>query len=157
MTIPAPTSGPHIDLQIATTDDNIPAESSFTQWVAAVLPLEKQDIELTIRIVSLAESEALNTQYRHQSKPTNVLSFPSDLPAEIDIPLLGDLVICAAIVEAEATAQNKALEAHWAHMVIHGILHLLGYDHENDRDAEEMESLETGVLTALGYPAPYEA
>lgn len=157
MTIPAPTSGPHIDIQIATTDDNIPAESSFTQWVAAALPAEKHDSELTIRIVSLAESEALNTQYRHRCKPTNVLSFPSDIPVEIDISFLGDLVICAAVVEAEAIAQNKALEAHWAHMVVHGTLHLLGYDHEDDHDAEEMEALETGVLTALGYPAPYEA
>jgi probable rRNA maturation factor len=156
MNTPSDYSGPYVDLQIATTDDDIPAESSFIAWVTAALPPEKLDSELTIRIVSLAESEALNTQYRHHAKPTNVLSFPTDLPDEIDIPLLGDLVICAAIVESEAKTQNKALDAHWAHMVIHGTLHLLGYDHEEDDEAEVMEAMETDLLGALGFPPPYE-
>ena len=146
---------PLVDLQIATADDNIPAEDSFTMWVAAALPASQLDAELTIRVVSQEESQSLNAQYRHQSKPTNVLSFPSDLPEEIDIPFLGDLVICAAIVEAEALAQHKSLEAHWAHMVIHGTLHLLGYDHIDDSEAEAMEALETQMLTQLGFPAPY--
>lgn len=148
--------GPLVDLQIATADENIPAEQSFTTWVAAALPADMQGTELTIRVVSQAESETLNHQYRGQAKPTNVLSFPCDLPEEVDLSLLGDLVICAAIVEAEAVAQNKPLEAHWAHMVIHGTLHLLGYDHVEDAEAEQMEALETQLLTGLGYAAPYE-
>lgn len=156
MNISTSEPGPFVDIQIAATDDNIPAEPSFTRWVAAALPPDKQHFELTIRVVSLAESEALNTQYRHRSKPTNVISFPSDLPEELDIPLLGDLVICASVVETEARAQNKTLEAHWAHMVIHGTLHLLGYDHEDEQEATVMEALETDLLTALGFAAPYE-
>lgn len=156
MNMPLPAPGPIVTLQIATADENIPAEHSFTTWVAAALPPHKSDAELTIRVVSTAESEALNSQYRDQPKPTNVLSFPCDLPEEVDIPLLGDLVICAAVVEAEAVAQNKALEAHWAHMVIHGTLHLLGYDHIHDEQAEQMEALETQLLITLGFPAPYE-
>lgn len=156
MNSPISAPSPWVDLQIATADENIPAEASFNAWVAAALPANMQDAELTIRVVSLAESEALNTQYRNQPKPTNVLSFPCDLPEEIDIPLLGDLVICAAVVEAEAAAQGKTLEAHWAHMVIHGTLHLLGYDHIGEEEAEAMESLETQLVTRLGFAAPYE-
>lgn len=157
MNQPLPAPGPLVDLQIATADENIPSEASFSAWVAAALPADQQDAELTIRVVSLAESEALNSQYRNQPKPTNVLSFPSDLPEEIGIPLLGDLVICAAVVEAEAAAQGKALEAHWAHMVVHGTLHLLGYDHIDDAEADIMEALETQLVTQLGFTAPYEA
>lgn len=153
---PVPQAGPLVDLQIATADENIPAEQVFTTWVAAALPPNMQDAELTIRVVSQAESEALNHQYRGQAKPTNVLSFPCELPEEVDLPLLGDLVICAAVVETEALAQSKLLEAHWAHMVIHGTLHLLGYDHIADAEAEQMEALETQLLTGLGYAAPYE-
>lgn len=153
---PVPQAGPLVDLQIATADENIPAEQAFTTWVAAALPPNMQDAELTIRVVSQAESEALNHQYRGQAKPTNVLSFPCELPEEVDLPLLGDLVICAAVVETEALAQSKLLEAHWAHMVIHGTLHLLGYDHIADAEAEQMEALETQLLTGLGYAAPYE-
>lgn len=156
MTASQPVSGPIVDIQIATEDEHTPSESAFRTWVAAALPPSMHDAELTIRIVSPEESEALNAQYRGQQKPTNVLSFPADLPEEIDLPLLGDLVICAAIVKAEAKTQNKTLEAHWAHMVIHGTLHLLGYDHIEDHDAEEMEALETKLLSALGFPAPYE-
>lgn len=156
MTASQPVSGPIIDIQIAADDDHTPSEDAFRTWVAAALPPSMHEAELTIRIVSPEESEALNAQYRGQQKPTNVLSFPADLPEEIDLPLLGDLVICAAIVKAEAKTQNKTLEAHWAHMVIHGTLHLLGYDHIEDHDAEEMEALETKLLSALGFPAPYE-
>src|SRR5690606_24067449 len=94
--------------------------------------------------------------YRHQDKPTNVLSFPADIPAELNLPLLGDLVICAPVVEREAMEQRKTLEAHWAHMVVHGTLHLVGYDHITEPEAEEMESLETKILTGMGFPPPYE-
>lgn len=145
-----------VSIQIATNDDNIPSEEDFCRWVAAALPENRQDWELTVRIVSLGESEALNQQYRQKAGPTNVLSFPSDLPPELNIPFLGDLVICAAIVEQEAEAQQKSLEAHWAHMTVHGTLHLLGYDHLEDAEADAMEALETSILQTMNYPAPYE-
>jgi len=95
-------------------------------------------------------------QYRNQDKSTNVLSFPADLPPELELPDIGDIIICAEIVEQEATAQNKPLKSHWAHMTVHGILHLLGYDHLKDSEAIVMEALETKILTTLGYTAPYE-
>lgn len=147
---------PEVDVQIATADENVPSDEDFRSWVAAALPAEKRGSEITIRVVSFDESRTLNAQYRQQDKPTNVLSFPSELPPELQIPLLGDLVICAGVVESEALEQGKSLLAHWAHMVVHGTLHLLGYDHETDADAEIMEALETHVLGQLGFPAPYE-
>jgi len=101
------------------------------------------------------ESRELNHTYRGKDKPTNVLSFPFEAPPGIELPLLGDLIICRQVVEQEAQEQEKTLEAHWAHMVIHGSLHLLGYDHIEDDEAEEMESLETEIMLALGYPDPY--
>ena len=150
------TTEPQVTVQIATADENIPSDEEFRRWVAQVLPKHKQHFELTIRVVGLKESQSLNAQFRNKDKPTNVLSFPSDLPEGIDIPLLGDLVVCAPVVEAEAREQNKSLGAHWAHMVVHGTLHLLGYDHEDESEAEAMESLETQILNALNFPAPYE-
>jgi probable rRNA maturation factor len=150
------TPQPEIDVQIATSDFEIPSDEQFRSWVVAALPPEQMASEITIRIVGTDESRALNAQYRHIDKPTNVLSFPSDLPPELQIPLLGDLVVCASVVEHEAREQQKSLTAHWAHMVVHGTLHLLGYDHEADAEADIMESLETRILTDLGFPAPYE-
>lgn len=150
------TLSPEVDVQIATADENIPSDEDFRTWVAAALPPERLASEITIRIAGRDESQSLNAQYRHLNKPTNVLSFPSELPPELQIPLLGDLVICAAVVEEEAREQAKSLDAHWAHMVVHGTLHLLGYDHEVDAEAEIMEALETRILTSLGFPAPYE-
>lgn len=147
---------PEVDVQIATADENIPSEEDFRSWVAAALPADKLNSELTIRVVGFDESRSLNAQYRQKDKPTNVLSFPSELPPELQIPLLGDLVICAGVVEREALEQGKTLLAHWAHMVVHGTLHLLGYDHETDAEAEVMEALETRILGTLGFPAPYE-
>ncbi len=154
---------PHVDLQIATTDDCIPSEEAFTQWVGAALPVTQLNTELTVRIVGFDESQHLNITYREKDKPTNVLSFPSDLPTdlpsdltkELETTLLGDLVICAPVVEQEAREQGKTLEAHWAHMVIHGTLHLLGYDHIDHKDATAMEALETDIITGLGYAPPY--
>jgi len=99
----------------------------------------------------------LNSQFRQQPKTTNVLSFPSDLPPELELEELGDIVICAPVVESEAVEQNKLLEAHWAHMVVHGTLHLQGYDHIETNDAEEMEALEEKIITGLGFPAPYSS
>ncbi len=146
-----------LDLQhaCASTAD-LPSEADFHRWLsAAVLPFQAVS-EVTVRIVDEAESHELNHTWRGKDKPTNVLSFPFEAPPGIeDFPLLGDLIICRQVVEAEAAEQNKALEAHWAHMVIHGSLHLLGYDHIEDDEAEEMESLETEIMLALGYPDPY--
>lgn len=150
-------SHPDVDVQIATSDENIPSDEDFRSWVAAALPPDRLASEITIRVVGRDESQALNAQYRQQDKPTNVLSFPTDLPPELQIPLLGDLVVCAGVVEHEAHEQGKSLAAHWAHMVVHGTLHLLGYDHESDEEAEEMEALEIRILGQLGFPAPYES
>ncbi|EEQ20787.1 metalloprotease [Yersinia intermedia ATCC 29909] len=111
--------------------------------------------EVTVRLVDEAESHELNLTYRGKDKPTNVLSFPFEAPPEIELPLLGDLIICRQVVEQEAIEQEKALLAHWAHMVVHGSLHLLGYDHIVDDEAEEMESIETEIMQSLGYPDPY--
>ncbi|WP_211828923.1 rRNA maturation RNase YbeY [Kistimonas asteriae] len=144
-----------IDLQIASDSENLPAEATLTQWAQAAIGSARDETEISIRIVDAEEGAELNQTWRHKQGPTNVLSFPSDLPEELGLPLIGDLVICAPVVEREAWEQQKTLEAHWAHMVVHGTLHLLGYDHIEDTDALEMEALETQVLTGLGYPAPY--
>ncbi|MBV1960310.1 MAG: rRNA maturation RNase YbeY [Oleibacter sp.] len=114
-----------------------------------------EEPELTVRLVSEEESQTLNHEYRGKEKPTNVLSFPFDAPPEVPIELLGDLIICIDVVEREADEQNKTTEAHWAHMVVHGCLHLLGYDHIKDDEAEEMEALERTILASLGYSDPY--
>jgi probable rRNA maturation factor len=108
-----------------------------------------------VYIVDETESQELNFQYRKKNKPTNVLSFPADIPDEVGVPLLGDLVVCAPVVEREAKEQGKTLEAHWAHMLVHGTLHLLGYDHIEDDEANVMEALETRLITQLKFPAPY--
>ncbi|MDH5693722.1 MAG: rRNA maturation RNase YbeY [Gammaproteobacteria bacterium] len=148
----------YIDLQFAdlSLQGGVPPEEKITQWVETVLAPRRDEAELSIRIVDNAEIQSLNKQFRHQDKPTNVLSFPADLPEGLDIPLLGDVVIAAPVVEAEAIEQGKAIEAHWCHMVVHGVLHLLGYDHIDENEAIVMESLETGILTGLGYEDPYE-
>lgn len=144
-----------LDLQNACTNSNIPTLAQFQQWVNASLLPQYDNTELTIRLVDIDESQQLNAQYRGKDKPTNVLSFPFEAPKGIELNLLGDLVICADIVETEAQQQTKAINAHWAHMVVHGCLHLLGYDHINDLDAEQMETLEIDILTKLGFNNPY--
>lgn len=146
---------PELDIQIATDITPLPSTDDLYTWFVATLPSGKDDSEMTIRIVDVNESQTLNNTYRGKDKPTNVLSFPADLPSEVNIPLLGDLVICAQIVSDEANSQNKTTNAHWAHMVIHGTLHLLGYDHETDDDAHIMESLEISLLNSLGFSNPY--
>lgn len=132
----------------------VPDQAEFERWLEPVLRSNPGAI-LTIRMVDEDESAGLNLQYRQKDGPTNVLSFPADLPEEVDLPLLGDLVICAPLVQAEAAEQNKALDAHWAHLVIHGTLHLLGYDHLEEPEAEEMEALEVQLLGVLGFADPY--
>jgi len=144
-----------LDLQHASHANNIPEQKELQHWLNAVLLPKHNGIELTIRIVDIEESQALNHQYRGKNKPTNVLSFPFEVPAGIELNLLGDLVICAPIVAQEAKQQNKTIPAHWAHMVIHGCLHLLGFDHIKDKDAEQMEAVEIDILAKLGFNNPY--
>jgi probable rRNA maturation factor len=145
-----------LDLQIACDEHTLPSQEQFQRWTdAALQSVTNKFYELTIRLVNADESQQLNDQYRHKNKPTNVLSFPFEVPDGVELNLLGDIVICAHVVEKEAKAQNKALFDHWAHMVIHGCLHLLGYDHINDNDAEEMEALEITILTKLEINNPY--
>ena len=133
----------------------LPEDHQVLLWTEQALRGRRDQAELTVRIVDAAEIQQLNASYRHMDKPTNVLSFPADLPPEIQIPLLGDVIICAAVVEREAQEQDKELNAHWAHMVIHGVLHPLGYDHIEENEAQEMEKLETDLITGLGYKDPY--
>lgn len=146
-----------IDIDNASGCEEAPDPSSLRRWVRAALDVDKRhpDAEVSVRIVDEAEMRALNGRYRHQSRPTNVLSFPAELPADLDLPLLGDVVVCAPVVLREAREQGKSSEAHWAHMLVHGTLHLLGYDHDREDEALTMEALETRLLTSLGYPAPY--
>lgn len=145
-----------LDVQIALDLPGLPAEADFQRWAEAALAGadHRQDAELTLRIVNEAESAALNETYRHKPGPTNVLSFPCDAPPEVDSALLGDVVICAPVVLREAVVQGKTPEAHWAHLVAHGVLHLLGYDHD-EAQAEAMEALEIRILAGLGFPDPY--
>ncbi len=145
----------HVEVQRVL--DAGPVEADIQRWVEAVLKHEKQkNMELTLRIVDEAESTALNSQYRNKDYPTNVLSFNYDIPAEVQMNLLGDLVICAPVVQREAAEQGKQEQAHWAHMIIHGTLHLLGFDHLNDQEAQKMEQHEIAILAELGFPDPYE-
>lgn len=144
-----------LDLQIASKATDIPALAMLEQWMFATLKGRLDDAELVIRVVDAAESQQLNRDYRGKDSPTNVLSFPFEPPPEVSISLIGDLVICAPIVSQEAIEQGKPLRHHWAHMVVHGILHLLGYDHLQDQQADEMESLEKAILEAEGIPDPY--
>ena len=147
-----------VDLQIATENiEGVPTEEQIVQWATAAVQPEGDEVEMTVRIVDEAESHELNLTYRGKDRPTNVLSFPFECPDEVELPLLGDLVICRQVVEREAAEQEKPLMAHWAHMVVHGSLHLLGYDHIEDDEAEEMESLETQIMQGLGFDDPYLA
>jgi len=144
-----------LDLQLATEAKDLPDEKQIQQWLeAAILPFQSE-AEVTVRIVDEDESQQLNFDYREKNKPTNVLSFPFECPPGIELPLLGDLVICAQVVAKEAAEQHKSLSAHWAHMVVHGSLHLLGFDHINEEDATEMEAEEIQILAELGFADPY--
>lgn len=145
-----------LDLQLASTAAELPGEAQLRRWCELALRQRTAPSELTIRIVDEAEGRELNRTWRGKDYATNVLSFPAEIPdGLLDIPLLGDLVICAPVVAREAAEQGKRAEAHWAHLVIHGCLHLLGYDHIDDAEAEEMEALERQLLAELGHPDPY--
>jgi len=138
----------HISIQIACAQADIPAKNLFRKWAKAAI---RVDTEVTIRIVDEAEGRALNKAYRGKDYATNVLTFPITEEPH----LMGDIVICAPVVVAEALAQNKMLAVHYAHLTVHGILHLHGYDHEIEAQAELMESIETAIVTKLGYANPY--
>ncbi|OUL59535.1 rRNA maturation RNase YbeY [Pseudoalteromonas ulvae] len=144
-----------LDLQLATEFDNLPSEEQFHLWADSVLTLFREDSELTIRLADAAESQQLNFEYRGKNKPTNVLSFEFEAPPGMDLPLVGDLLICPHIVYQEAIEQEKTFHDHFAHMVVHGCLHLLGFDHIEPADANEMESHEKEILAKLGISDPY--
>ena len=143
-----------VDIQKATTEP-VPEEEDIRRWISAALVNHPDDAEITLRLIDRDEMEMLNRTYRGKSGTTNVLSFPADLPPNLGLTLLGDIVICAPVVHSEATEQNKPLAAHWAHLTVHGTLHLLGYDHIEEDEANRMESLETTILAGLNYPCPY--
>lgn len=144
-----------IDLQLESDALKLPEQSLFQQWVEAALQSSYQRLEQTLRIVDEDESRQLNNTFRHQDRPTNVLSFPAQDSEFLDYDCLGDLVLCAPVIQREAQEQGKSLEAHWAHMIVHGMLHLQGFDHLNEADAQQMETLEIEILAALGHTNPY--
>ena len=144
-----------VEVQIVFSSPGQPDKAQIRQWVDAALQGYGQDAEIVVRIVDVHESAQLNKQYRHKPGPTNILSFPVAVPEGISLNLLGDLVVCAPVVEREAMEQHKSLTDHWAHIVIHGVLHLLGYDHIEDDEAEVMETKEISILQALNINNPY--
>ncbi len=144
-----------LDLQIASEVEALPSESQIVAWLDATIDEANSAAEITLRIVDEAESRQINHNYRRKDQPTNVLSFPFQAPPGVEIAILGDLIICAPVVEREAEEQQKSREAHWAHMVVHGALHLLGYDHLSEDEAVVMESREKEILATLGYSDPY--
>jgi len=144
----------NVDLQNEDKIESVPSNDQFQHWVESSLVQSFGSLEQTIRVVLEAESQALNSQFRGKDQATNVLSFPSD-DDYLEYDCLGDLVICVPVVETEALLQGKTCEAHWAHMVVHGMLHLQGFDHQNDEEAQAMEQLEIKILSILGYTSPY--
>lgn len=151
-----------IDIQMASTVDSVPDEKAIQAWLDDVVGSagDGTSREISVRIVDEEEGRALNNQYRQQDKATNVLSFPAVGADEVGLPpelsqALGDIVICGPVVEREAVEQNKEIASHWAHLLVHGALHLLGYDHETDEEADVMEKLETRILGTRGIADPY--
>jgi probable rRNA maturation factor len=145
-----------LDVQRVSEAQDLPGDKQLRSWARAALADIGGSHELTVRIVDVSESAALNAEYRHKQGPTNVLSFPFEAPPGLRSRLLGDLVVCADVVQREAREQGKLPLAHWAHMIVHGVLHLRGFDHLTDSEAQAMETLETEILARLGYPNPYE-
>ena len=152
------TVGVSISEELGMADEDVPEPSMLQAWAAASY-LKKSPAVASILVASAKEIQQLNKQYRDKDKATNVLSFPMDLPIRLpdepEINLLGDVALCAAVIKKEAALQDKPEHAHWAHMVVHGMLHLQGYDHVKDDDAEAMEKLETSILNQLGFDNPY--
>jgi probable rRNA maturation factor len=148
----------NVDIQIVSAFANLPSEQQIQRWVDTALAEINRDTEIVVRIVDEPESAELNQNYRHKQGATNILSFPIEIPEGIDLELdlLGDLVVCAPVLAQEALQQDKTLEHHWAHIIIHGVLHLLGYDHLDDEQAEEMEHKEITLLHTLHIGNPYQ-
>ena len=144
-----------VEVQVVSGRDHLPTVQHLTEWARAAWRDPARAAEVVIRLTDEPESRRLNRDYRGKDRPTNVLSFPYDPLPGVAPDHVGDLVVCAPVVAVEARAQGKRPEAHWAHMVVHGMLHLQGYDHETDQQAQQMERLETAILTGLGFPAPY--
>jgi probable rRNA maturation factor len=144
-----------IEIQTIFNSNGQPDQEQIQQWVDAALDGFNQDTEIVVRIVDEQESAELNEQYRLKPGPTNILSFPVEVPDGIELNLLGDLVVCAPVLEKEALEQHKALTDHWAHIIVHGVLHLLGYDHLDEDEAELMESKEITILNKLNIKNPY--
>ena len=147
----------YLDVQRSSRARTLPSDAQLRAWARAALDGMSGMQELTLRLVDAAESAKLNAAFRHKNGPTNVLSFPFGAPPGMTTRLLGDLVICAPVVRREAEEQHKDAAAHWAHMVVHGVLHLRGYDHMRRADAQAMEKLETKILARLGYADPYRS
>ncbi len=145
-----------LEVQYALEDAELPTEQDFRLWAVAALQQCSEPVELVIRVVDAPESRDLNRRYRGKDKATNVLSFPFEAPPGIDSRHLGDVVICAPVVKREALEQCKRVSDHWAHLVVHGILHLRGFDHHSEQDAEEMETLEKRILRHMGIADPYD-
>jgi probable rRNA maturation factor len=143
----------HLDVQIVSKNTGVPEEAEFHCWANAV-PVKDQS-SACLRIVDEPEAKNLNKKYRNIDKATNVLSFPAEIPSQLGINFLGDIVICAPIVDGEAKQHNKNPSAHWAHLLVHGLLHLQGYDHEDEQTAEVMESKEIKILHKLNISNPY--
>ena len=144
-----------LEVQYALEDAELPTQQDFLAWALAALKRCGKPVELVIRVVDEAESRDLNRRYRGKDQATNVLSFPFEAPPGIESRHLGDVVICAPVVKREALEQCKQASDHWAHMVVHGVLHLCGYDHQSEQDAEEMEALEKLILQDMGIADPY--
>ena len=149
------TPGVEVDVQIAAPAEGVPGVAQLRRWAAAAVGARAAPAEVTVRIVDEVEGRMLNATYRGRDAATNVLSFPYEPAPGVTLPLLGDLVICAPVVAAEAHEQGKALEAHYAHLVVHGMLHLLGHDHQGAEEAAAMEAVEIRILQGLGYEDPY--
>ncbi|ADJ27307.1 rRNA maturation RNase YbeY [Nitrosococcus watsonii] len=148
-----------VQIQYAVPRINAPLQADFQRWVEAALLNQSKAGEVTIRVTDENEAAELNRRYRRKEGATNILSFPFEIPSCVpfDIPLLGDLIICAPVVAREALEQAKKEQDHWAHLVVHGVLHLLGFDHQQEVEAQQMEALEVTILESLGYSDPYES
>ena len=144
-----------LDVSYAARRPWVPSSRQLTEWAAASLPSKRRSVVLSVRVVGQARSQSLNAHYRRKNKPTNVLSFDGVGAAPDGRHYLGELVICAAVVAREALAQGKTLKAHWAHMTVHGVLHLLGFDHEHVAEAVKMTAREIQILDRLGFSDPY--
>jgi probable rRNA maturation factor len=133
----------------------LPSAQALTRWAAAAVGSHRTRAEVSVRLVDAAEGQALNLRYRHKDYATNVLSFCAELPPEVDLPFLGDVVLCDPVVRREAKDQGKTVADHYAHLTVHGVLHLLGHDHETVSEARDMEALEIQILDSLGISNPY--